>query len=194
LFSSLRRGKPGLYEFRNYFEGGADGGTLAPLGEAAGGQGVPEGVVPGVPGVAELPWSFPEVDGDEPGLVDPVFGVEPPGVPGVPGRVPQGELLGVVVFGSTVDVEPGTVVGGGVVGVEGLPGGVVVVAGGVAVLPGGVAVLGVWVCPAVPGVPVDGVPPEGALCATTQIAQKSSRERKLSFRADIGRASALNFC
>jgi hypothetical protein len=69
------------------------------------------------------------------------------------------------------EVALGTVVvGGGVVGVAELPGGVVVVPGGVAVLPGGVAVPGVWVCPAVPGVPEGGAPPEGAICATTQIA------------------------
>lgn len=156
-----------------------------------------------------MPWLFPDVEGDEPGLEDPVFGVEPPpAVPGIPGKVPHGELLGLVVFGSIVDgcvllpgvgvlgeFEPGTVVvGGGVVGVEELLGGVVVVPGGVMVLPGGVAVPGVWVCPAVPGVPAGGVPAEGVLCATTQIAEKSSSERKVSFRADIGKTSALNFC
>ena len=176
---------------------------LVPSGEAAGGQGVPDGVVPGVPGVPELPCLFPEVEGevegDEPGLEDPAFGVE---LPGMPGKVPQGELLGVVVPGVVVlgsigdgcvllpgvgvgEVEPGAVVvGGGVVGVAELPGGVTGVPAGVAVLPGGVAVAGVCVCPAVPGVPAD-APPAGVLCATTQIAQKSSRERIVSFLADI---------
>jgi hypothetical protein len=130
---------------------------LVPSGEAAGGQGVPGGVVPGVPGVPgvpELPCLFleveDEVEGDEPGLEDPVFGVE---LPGVPGKVPQGivalgsigdgwvVLPGVGVFG---EFEPGTVVmGGGVVGVVELPGGVTGVPCGVAVLPGGVAVPGV---------------------------------------------------
>jgi len=57
--------------------------------EAVGGQGVPVVDVPGV-------------DGD-PELLDPAFGVEP-----LPGKVPQGDPLGVVpgavdVFGFTVD-------------------------------------------------------------------------------------------
>ena len=93
----------------------------------------------------------------EPGLEDPAFGVE---LPGMPGKVPQGELLGVVVLGVVLgsigdgcvllpgvgvgDVEPGAVVvGGGVVGVAELPEGVTGVPTGVAVLPGGVAVPGV---------------------------------------------------
>lgn len=61
-----------------------------------------------VPGVAEFPWPFLEVEGDEPELLDdpelldPAFGVEP-----LPGKVPQGDPLGVVpgvldVFGLTV--------------------------------------------------------------------------------------------
>ena len=147
---------PRLFTSINYFEGGVlVGGMLVPSGEAAGGQGVPDGVVPGVPGVPELPCLFPEVEdeveGDEPGLEDPALGVELPGMPGI---VPQGELLGVVVLGSIGDgcvvlpgvgvgeVEPGAVVvGGGVVGVAELPGGVTGVPAGVAVLPGGVAVL-----------------------------------------------------
>ena len=208
---------PRLFTSINYFEGGVlVGGMLVPSGEAAGGQGVPDGVVPGVPGVPELPCLFPEVEdeveGDEPGLEDPALGVELPGMPGI---VPQGELLGVVVLGVVVlgsigdgcvvlpgvgvsEVEPGAVVVGGVVGVAELPGGVTGVSSGVAALPGGVAVLrgGVavaGVCPAVPGVPAD-APPAGVLCATTQIAQKSSTERIVSFLADIGKTSALNFC
>jgi len=132
--------------------------VLVPSGEAAGGQGIPEGVVPGVPGVPELPGLFPEVEGEvegaEPGFEDPVFGVE---LPGVPGKGPQGLValgsLGVVVLGSIGDgcvllpgagvfgeVEPGTgVIGGGGVGVAGLPCGVTGVPCGVAVLAGGVA-------------------------------------------------------
>ena len=142
---------------------------LVPSGEAAGGQGVPEGVVPGVPGVPELPGLFPEVEGEvegaEPGFEDPVFGVE---LPGMPGKGPQGLValgsLGVVVLGSIGDgwvLLPGVgvfgefvlgtgVVGGGVVGVAGLPGGVTGVPCGVAVLAGDVAVLAGGV--AVPGV------------------------------------------
>ena len=142
---------------------------LVTSGEAAGGQGVPEGVVPGVPGVPELPCLFPEVEdaveGDEPGLEDPAFGVE---LPGVPGKGPQGLValgsLGVVVLGSIGDgwvLVPGVgvfgefvlgtgVVGGGVVGVAGLPGGVTGVPAGVAVVAGGVAVPAGGV--AVPGV------------------------------------------
>ena len=139
-----------------------EGGVLVPSGETADGQGVPEGVVPGVP---ELPCLFPEVEGDEPGLDDPVFGVE---LSGVPGKVPQGLValgsLGVVVLGSIGDgcvllpgvgvfgeFEPGTgVIVGGVVGVAELPGGVTGVPCGVAVLAGGVAGLAGGV--AVPGV------------------------------------------
>jgi hypothetical protein len=154
---------PRLFTSIHYFEGGVLlGGMLVPSGEAAGGQGVPDGVVAWVPGVPELPCLFPEVEdeveGDEPGLEDPAFGVELPGMPGI---VPQGELLGVVVLGVVVlgsigdgcvvlpgvgvgEVEPGAVVvGGGVVGVAELPGGVTGVPAGVAVLPGGVAVAGV---------------------------------------------------
>ena len=133
------------------------GGVLVPSGEAAGGQGVPEGVMPGVPGVPGVPCLFPEVEG-EPGLEDPVFGVE---LSGLPGKVPQGLValgsLGVVVLGSIGDgcvllpgvgvfgeFEPGTVViGGGVVGVAEFPGGVTAVPCGVAGPAGGVAVPGV---------------------------------------------------
>src|SRR5260370_34910641 len=98
---------------------------LVPSGEAAGGQGVPDGVVPGVPGVPELPCLFPEVEGevegDEPGLEDPAFGVE---LPGMPGKVPQGELLGVVVPGVVVlgSIGDGGVRLPGVVGAEVVPG------------------------------------------------------------------------
>jgi hypothetical protein len=135
------------------------------LGEAVGGQGVPFGETP-----AELPWPFPEVDGDEPELEDPEldepaldepeldepeleapgFGVEEPEVPAVPGNVPHGEPLGLVpgvfeVFGLTVE---GCVLLPGVAGfVEFDPGtvdpepGVAAPAGGVAVPAGGVVVL-----------------------------------------------------
>ena len=176
-----------------------EGGVLVESGEATGGHGLPDGVVPCVPGVGKLPCLLPDVDGVEPGLEDPVFGlgVEPDAVSG---RVTQGVLLGVA-FGSVVDgcvllpgvvvfgeVELGAVVvvGGGVVGVAGL-------AGGVAVLPGGVAVPGVWVCPAAPGAPAGGVPLEGVFCATTHIVQKSSRERKEPFRTDICRNLRVDF-
>jgi len=162
-----RSSNPNYFISIIYFEGG----VLVTSGEAAGGQGVPEGVVPGVPGVPELPCLLAEGEGevedDEPGLEDPVLGVE---LPGMPGKGPQGEPLGVVELGSIGDgwvlvpgvgvfgeAEPGTGVGGGVVGIAGLlggvtgvPAGVAVLAGGVAVLPGGVAVLPGGV--AVPGV------------------------------------------
>jgi len=139
-----------------------EGGVLVPSGEAAVGQGVPVGVVRGVPGVPGVPCLFHEVegegevDGDDPGLADPAFGVELSGVPGkVQGAVALGSigdgcvlLPGVGVFG---EFEPGTVViGGGVVGVAELPGGVTGVPCGVAVLPAGVAGLAGGV--AVPGV------------------------------------------
>ena len=124
-----------------------------PLGEAAGGHGVPLGATPAVD-----PWLFPEVEGDEPELEDPVFGVEESGVPLVLGNVPHGEPLGLVpgvlgVFGFTVEgcvllpgvagfveLEPGTLEGE--LGVAVPAGGVAVPAGGVAGLAGGVAELG----------------------------------------------------
>ncbi len=109
-----------------------------------------------------FPW-LPGVDGLE--LDDPEFGAETDGPFAVPGKVPQGELLGDVpgVFGelgSTVDgcvvlpgvkvlgdVDPGVEVFGVPLG-EVEPGvcpgvvcGVAVPTGGVAVLAGGVAVL-----------------------------------------------------
>jgi hypothetical protein len=153
-----------------------EGGVLLPPGETMGGQGRPEGAIPGV---AEFPWPFPEVEGDapgfddpafdepafdEPGLEDPAFGVGPLGDAGVPGKVPHGDPLGLVpgtlgVFGSTVEgctllpgvggfgeFEPGTV--GGVLRFVVPVGGVTgVVGGGVVVPVGGVAVPGVWACP-----------------------------------------------
>jgi hypothetical protein len=154
---------PRLFTSINHFEGGVlVGGMLVASGEAAGAQGVPDRVVPGVPGFPELPCLFPEVEdeveGDEPGLEDPALGVELPGMPGI---VPQGELVGVVVLGVVVlgsigdgcvllpgagvgEVGPGAVVvGGGLVGVAELPEGVTGVPAGVAVLPSGVAVPGV---------------------------------------------------
>jgi len=78
------------------------------LAPAVGGQGWPAG---DAPGVEELPWLLPEVEGDVPEFdesepEDPVFGVEPLGAPGVPGSVPHGDPLGVVpgvVFGLTVE-------------------------------------------------------------------------------------------
>ena len=105
------------------------------------------------PGVAELPWPFPDVAG-EPELLDPAFGV------GLLGKVPQGDPLGVVpgaveVFGFTVDgfvllprvagfveFDPGTVDGevGGFV--EPVCGFTEPVCG--AVLGAGVAELGAW--------------------------------------------------
>jgi len=123
-----------------------------PLGEAAGGHGVPLGATPAVD-----PWLFPEVEGDEPELEDPVFGTGDPGLPAVFGSVPHGEPLGLVpgvlgVFGFTVEgcvllpgvagfveLDPGTPEGE--LGVAVPAGGVAVPAGGVAGLAGGVAEL-----------------------------------------------------
>jgi hypothetical protein len=97
---------------------------------------------------AEFPWLFPAVEGAEPELEDPLFGVEEPVVPASFGKVPHGEPLGLVPgvlggFGFTVE---GRVLLPGVAGfVEFEPGtlegalGVAVAAGGVAGLAGGVA-------------------------------------------------------
>lgn len=122
---------------RPYFEGGV-------LVEVAGGQGLPDGEVPGL---VELPG----LPGVEPGFDDPVFGV----VPFVPGKLLHGDPLGLlpgVVFGSIVEgcvvlpgvgvfgeLDPGIVDG---IGVTDFPGGVAGMPGGVAGLPGGVAVPG----------------------------------------------------
>jgi hypothetical protein len=131
---------------------------------------------------------------------------EPPGLFGVLGLIVDGWVVppGVGLVG---ELEPGTVVFGvppgevepGVVCGEAVPaGGVAVPAGGVAVLPGGVAVLaggvagdpgvgdpGVEVCPADPGLPAGGAPPEGAACATAQLAQHSTADSNASFDVDI---------
>lgn len=161
-----------------------------------------------------LPWLFvlPGVDGLE--LEEPEFGVEP-GVPlVVPGNVPQGEplgelpglfgVLGLMVDGSVVlpgvglagVFEPGTfgfgvplgdVDPGVVCGVAVPAGGVAVLAGGVAVLAGGVAVPagGVAGDPGVEDCPAGGAPPEGAVCATAQLAQHSTTDSNVSFDFDI---------
>jgi hypothetical protein len=116
-----------------------------------------------VPGVVESP-EFGEPGFDEPELDDPEF--EPLVAPGVPGKVPHGEPLGLVpglfgLFGFTVEgcvllpgvggfgeFEPGTVEG--VFGVVVPVGGFVGAVGGVVAPVGGVVVPGVWACPDVP--------------------------------------------
>jgi hypothetical protein len=70
-----------------------------------GGQGWPLGAALEV---VEFPWLFSAVEGDEPGLEDPLFGVEAPADPAVLGKDPHGEPLGVVPgvveeFGFTVE-------------------------------------------------------------------------------------------
>lgn len=77
-------------------------------------------------------------------------------------------------------------------GVAVLPGGVGVPAGGVAVLPGGAAVPaagvaapGVEICPLVPEPPAGAEPPEGELCATTQVPQLKTINSNVSFVIDI---------
>ena len=144
---------------------------------AAGGQGWPDAEVPGA---VELPEVEGELELDEPALEEPepVFGVELLGAPAVPGKVPQGEPLGVVpgavvVFGFTVEgwvlplalgglveFDPGTVdgdVGGFTDPVGGALGELV---GGTVAL---VDVPGVRDCPADAALPVAGAPPAGAL-------------------------------
>jgi hypothetical protein len=136
-----------------------------------------------------VPGSVPQGDplGEPPGLFG-VLGLMVDGCVVLPGVGAVGEFEpGTVVFGTPLgDVEPGVVCG--------VPaGGVAVPAGGVAVLPGGVAVLaggvagdpGVEVCPADPGLPAGGAPPEGAACATAQLAQQSTADSNASFDVDI---------
>jgi hypothetical protein len=185
-------------QVKHYFVGGA----VVPLGEAAGGQGVPLGEVPAlfgdVPEVLLLLFS-----GEDPGLLtvgsdEPGVGGAPFGVPAVPGAVeekgPQGAPLGIVrgLFG-VLGVPLGVVVFGlcGVVcGVAVPAGGVAVPAGGVAVLAGGVAVLAGGV--AVPGAPellAGGAPLAGLLWATTQLVHSKRTKRNPSFCIDMGRTS-----
>ena len=155
-----------------------------------------------VPGVVELP-----VEGE------PGFGLlaDPPAAPGVPGKFPHGPPLGLLpgfVFGlivegvvplpgvgGFVEFEPGTVDGVVEFGVVELG----LVEFGVAelgdVLPGGVAVVppGVWLCPAPPELPVGELPPAGALCAISHVAQNRSVESKVNLVADIWKASCAAF-
>jgi hypothetical protein len=120
-----------------------------------------------MPGVVELAEPLPEVDCDDPEVdesepEDPAFGVDPLAAPGVTGKGPHGEPVGLVpgLFGFTVEgcvllpgvggfgeFEPGTVVG--VFGVVALVGGFTGVVGGFVALVGGVVVPGVWACPGV---------------------------------------------
>jgi hypothetical protein len=122
------------------------------------------------------------------GLPDPASGVDPLGALAVPGKVPHGEPLGGVpgafgVFGLIVE---GCVLLPGVAGFGEVDPGTEPVGGVTDPVGGGVAVLGVWVCPPVAGAPAGGgVPPEGVLCPTIQVAQNRSTERRVSFRADI---------
>jgi len=119
-------------------------------------------VLPPVGGGGGLP--APEPLGE---VVPGLFGVDVPGA-FVPGEVLFGTPPGVV--------DPGAfgfcgVVSGAPAGGVAVPaGGVAVPAGGVAVPAGGVAAPGVELCPAVPEPPAGAVPPEGELCATTQLA------------------------
>jgi hypothetical protein len=151
------------------------------------------GAVPGEFGVVEF--------GVVPGLVVPgaVPGFVAPGLLGVVG------LVGVVPAGGGGAVLPGGVPAGGVAvlpgGVAVLLGGVAVPAGGVAGLPGGVAVPpggvaapGVELWPEDPDPPAGAVPPDGELCATTQVVQPNISVNKVIFDIDIRlpRLSGLN--
>ena len=112
-------------------------------------------------------------------------------VPGVAGLVEfePGTLDGE--FGVVAPVGGVTVPVGGVVAPVG---GVTEPVGGVAVLVGGVAVPGACVRPAVPVLRVAGaVPPEGALCATTQVAQQRITERNAILLADISKPHRIKF-
>jgi hypothetical protein len=142
----------------------ARGEVVLPLGDTTGGHGLPGvGLMPGLFGDVPLllPWVLPVPGFDGLELDDPALGVagavEPDVPSAVPGKVPQGEplgllgVLGFIVDGCEVGVlgegEPGAVAFGdplGTVVVFGFCGeacGVAVPAGGVAVLAGGVAVL-----------------------------------------------------
>jgi hypothetical protein len=152
----------------------------------------PFGVEPDDP--FAVPGNVPQGDplGEPPGLFG-VLGLMVDGCVVLPGVGAVGEFEpGTVVLGVPLgDVEPGVVCGvptGGVAvpagGVAGLPGGVAVLPGGVAGEPG-VGEPGVEACPADPGLPAGGAPPEGAACATAQLAQHSTADSNASFDVDI---------
>lgn len=155
------------------------------------------GLIPGLLGEVPLlpPWplELPDVNGLE--LDEPELGVEP-GVPLLaPGNVPQGEPLGEPpgLFGGlgfTVDgcvvlpgvglageFDPGTVPFGVPFGVvdPGVVCCVVLPPGGVTGEPG------VEVFPVLPALPAGGTPPEGAACATAQLAQHNTTKSNPSF-------------
>ena len=147
---------------------------------------MPDGDVPGeveLPGVPGLAGVF--------GLAGvPGFVADPPAAPGVPGKGPHGEPVGLCpgfVFGFTVEgVVPLPGVGGLVEFAPGTVDGTVVLPGGVVVLGVGVAVPGVRLCPGTPAPLAGEAPPDGAFCATIQLAHNRSNERKVSLAADIG--------
>lgn len=160
------------------------------------------------PEFVEPEFAEPEFDDPEfaePGLEASPFGVEPLAAPGVAGKGPHGEPVGLVpgvfgLFGFTVEgsvllpgvggfgeFEPGTVEG--VFGVVALVGGFTGVVCGVVEPVGGVVVPGVWACPGVPCPPVGAVP-AGLLCAITPTAQNRSIDKK-TFLADIRKPPGL---
>lgn len=147
------------------------------------------GVEPGVPLV--FPGNVPQGEplGELPGLFG-VLGLMVDGCVVLPGVGLAGVFEpGTVVFGVPLgDVDPGVVCGVAVPagGVAVLAGGVAVLAGGVAVPAGGVAGdPGVEDCPALPEPLAGGAPPEGAVCATAQLAQQSTTDSNASLDFDI---------
>jgi hypothetical protein len=74
---------------------------------------------------------------------------------------------------------------------EPVGGAVVLPVGGCAVPPVGGADGEAW--PAAPALPGEAVPPAGAVCATTQVAQPRTTDNKASFLADIIKPPALIF-
>jgi hypothetical protein len=65
-------------------------------------------------------------------------------------------------------------------------GGVAVLPGGVAVPAGGVAAPGLELCPAAREPPAGADPPEGEVCARTQLPQHRTTNNNVSFVSDIG--------
>lgn len=147
------------------------------------------GVDPGVEFVA--PGRVPQGEplGELPGLFG-VLGLMVDGCVVLPGVGLAGVFEpGTVVFGVPLgDVDPGVVCGVAVPagGAAVLAGGVAVLAGGVAVPAGGVAGdPGVEDCPALPEPLAGGAPPEGAVCATAQVAQHSTTDSNASLDFNI---------
>lgn len=145
------------------------------------------GAVPELPSVVpgKVPQGLPL--GEPPGVFG-LLGLTVEGCVGVPGVGVAGEFdPGTVGFGVPLgEKDPGEFGFCGAAGVAVCAGGVAGLAGGVAVPAGGVAgAPGVEFCPAVLELAAGGVPADGTLCATAQLAQQTTINNNVIFRVNI---------